>query len=111
MNKDSWPARVLLVGVALSGGACMSLEQAAPLVEALPMDARTGSAAQLEHGRDIYITKCAKCHSVEPVRKYPLSEWEHEILPEMSEETNLSPDEAAAVRAYVITVLRTPVVP
>lgn len=111
MNKGLWPARLLLLGAAVSGGACMSLEQAAPLVEALPMHARIGSSAQLEHGRDIYITKCAKCHSVEPVRKYPLSEWEHEILPEMNEETNLNAEEAAAVRAYVITVLKTPVAP
>jgi hypothetical protein len=41
---------------------------------------------------------------VEPVLKYPLSQWEHEILPEMSEETNLSPQEVAAVTAYVRAV-------
>ncbi len=111
MNKTSFPARMLLVVAALSGGACVTLEQAAPLVETLPPHLRTGTSSQLAHGRDIYITKCAKCHSVEPVEKYPLAQWEHEILPEMSEETKLTPEEAAAVRAYVLTVLKTPAAP
>jgi mono/diheme cytochrome c family protein len=105
MNKGSWPARALLVVAALTGGSCASLEQAAPLVETLPAHARIGSASQLAHGRDIYITKCAKCHSVEPVRKYPREQWVHEILPEMAEETNLTAAEDAAVRAYVLSVL------
>jgi mono/diheme cytochrome c family protein len=108
MSKESWPARALLVVAALAGGSCVSLEQSAPLVQSLPMHARVGSASQIEYGRDIYITKCAKCHSVEPVKKYPLHQWEHEILPEMSEETKLSPAEVAAVRAYVLSVLKTP---
>lgn len=111
MSKRTLPARVLLVVAALSGGACVSLEQAAPLVGTLSAHAHAGSPSQLAHGRDLYITKCAKCHSVEPVRKYPLAQWEHEILPEMNEETKLTPEECAAVRAYVLTVLKTLVVP
>ena len=70
------------------------------------MTARTGPLSQLLHGREIYITKCAKCHSVEPVTKYPLAQWEYDILPEMNEETNLDAEEAAAVRAYVLAVLK-----
>jgi hypothetical protein len=66
--------------------ACVSLEQAAPPVE----------------------TRCATCHSVEPVRKYSRAHWEREILPEMAEETNLSASDAAAVRAYVLAVLDSP---
>lgn len=105
MSKGSWPVRALLVVAAFAGGSCITLEQAAPLVETLPAHARLGSASQLAHGRDIYITKCAKCHSVEPVHKYPREQWEREILPEMEEETNLDAAEAAAVRAYVLSVL------
>lgn len=108
MNHDSWPARVLLVVAALSGGSCITLEQAAPPVETLPMALRMGSTDQLAQGRDLYITKCAKCHRVEPIQKYPQGEWEHKILPDMKEEAKLSAGEAAAVRAYVMTVLRTP---
>lgn len=106
MESQNHLARTVLLMAALSGGACMTLEQAAPLIESLPAHARAGASAQLAHGRDIYITKCAKCHSVEPVKKYPLTQWEHEILPEMNEETNLTSEEGAAVRAYVLSVLR-----
>lgn len=106
MKRSALAARLLLLCAALSGSACVSLEQAAPPVEALPMQVRTGPSSQLLLGRELYITKCAKCHSVEPVTKYPLEQWEHEILPEMNEETNLNAEEAAAVRAYVLTVLR-----
>ena len=86
--------------------ACVSLEQAAPPVETLP--ARATSAGQLRLGREIYVTRCATCHSVEPVRKYSRAHWEREILPEMAEETNLSASDAAAVRAYVLAVLDSP---
>jgi len=34
---------------------------------------------------------------------------EHEILPDMAEETNLDAAETAAVRAYVLSVLKSPV--
>lgn len=105
MSKGPWPARVLLVVAALMGGSCVSLEQAAPPVETLPLAVRAGSTSQLQHGRDLYITKCAKCHQVEPILHFPREKWVHEILPEMSEETNLDPAETAAVRAYVMSVL------
>lgn len=97
-------ARWLLLLAALSGAACVSLEEMAPPVASLANVPTSASKTQLAYGRDIYITKCARCHSVEPVLKYPLSQWEHEILPEMNEETNLSPQEAAAVAAYVRAV-------
>ncbi len=105
MNKGPWPARVLLFIAALMGGSCVSLEQAAPPVAMLPASACSGPVGQLEHGREIYLTKCAKCHRVEPILHFPREKWVHEILPEMSEETKLNADETAAVRAYVMSVL------
>jgi mono/diheme cytochrome c family protein len=68
-----------------------------------------GTPSQLAIGRKLYVTKCAACHSVEPVRNYSREKWEHEILPDMVEETNLSEAETAAVRAYVLSVLKSPV--
>jgi mono/diheme cytochrome c family protein len=108
MNQRPWPARALSMMAALSLGSCVSIEQSAPRVEMLPPYARVASAEQLAQGRDIYLTKCAKCHQVEPVRKYPASEWQHTILPEMSDEAKLSATESAAVHAYVMSVLRSP---
>ncbi len=101
-------ARLVLILVTFSGSACVTLEQAAPLVETLNWKGLSSSPSQLTHGREIYITKCAKCHSVEPVHKYPEGKWVHEILPEMSEETKLNAAEAAAVKAYVLAALKTP---
>jgi mono/diheme cytochrome c family protein len=99
-------ARIVLLAVTMLGAACVSLEVAAPPVEALPMTVSAGKQTQLAQGRLIYITKCAKCHSVEPVKKYPREAWEHEIIPEMAKETNLDAAETEAVRAYVLAVLR-----
>lgn len=100
-------AGLLAAGLA----ACVSLEQAAPPAETLSAASRGTSAAQLRLGREIYVTRCARCHSVEPVRKYSRAHWEREILPEMAEETNLSASDAAAVRAYVLAVLESPEAP
>jgi hypothetical protein len=60
----------------------------------------------MSHGREIYVTKCAKCHKVEPIRNYSRPKWEQEILPDMAEESKLSAADTAAVRAYVLAVLR-----
>jgi mono/diheme cytochrome c family protein len=64
--------------------------------------------AQLLQGRDIYVTRCAKCHSVEPVINYSREKWVHEIIPDMAEETNLTTSETEAVKAYVLAVLANP---
>lgn len=108
MSKESSLARVLLLLAALTGGSCVSLEQAAPPVAMLAPAMVNKNSARLSLGRDIYVTRCAKCHSVEPVTKYSRAKWENDILPEMAEETNLTASEAEAVKAYVLAVLETP---
>lgn len=105
MSKESSLARVLLLLAALWGGSCVSLEKAAPPVAMLTTSVASKNTAQLSWGRDIYVTRCVKCHSVEPVAKYSRVRWEQDILPEMSEETNLTTDESEAVKAYVLAVL------
>lgn len=64
----------------------------------------TGSAPTLVQGRTIYVTRCAKCHAVEPVKKYSREQWKT-IIPDMAEETKLSPSETAAVAAYIHSIL------
>ena len=82
----------------------MTVETAAPRVETFEVQPSGANRAQLEQGRTIYITKCAKCHSPEPVKRYSGTRWDG-ILKEMIEETKLDPSESAAVRAYVFAVL------
>lgn len=105
MSKGSGFTRVLLLLAALTGASCVSLEQAAPPVGLL--GSPVGQQARLSLGRDIYVTKCTKCHSAEPVAKYSRLKWLEEILPEMAAETKLTAGEAEAVEAYVLAVLAT----
>ena len=82
---------------------CMTLEQMAPPVgaEFLMVAAQRGmEQTTLEAGREIYLTDCARCHSVEPIGRYSAQYW-REILPRMAEEAELDDAEAAAVDAYV----------
>ena len=95
-------APLLLIVAALAG--CVSLEKAAPPVALLGVTDSRGTSGALERGRLIYITRCAKCHSVEPVTKYSRREWD-EILPEMAAKTKLNASDDAAVRSYVLAVL------
>lgn len=92
-----------LIAGCLSAGAtgCVSLEQIAPPVGALA----SSHSVQVAVGRDLYITKCAKCHAPEPVIRYSAERWK-EIIPDMAEETKLTAEETAAVGAYVMAVLR-----
>ena len=64
----------------------------------------TRPSDQLNLGRQLYITRCTKCHSPEPILKYSASKWE-EIVADMAEETKLTARETAAVRDYVMAVL------
>ncbi|MHC5007560.1 MAG: hypothetical protein ACYTGF_09415, partial [Planctomycetota bacterium] len=62
---------------------CATIEELAPPVGGLTM--REGktmgvSADNLERGRAIYITQCARCHSPEPVTRYTEAQW-RETLP------------------------------
>lgn len=110
MSKKSGLARVLLLLAAMTGASCVSLEQAAPPVALLSPSVVNNNAVKVSQGRDIYVTRCAKCHSVEPVTKYSRARWEGDILPDMAEETKLTANEADAVKAYVLAVLESPVV-
>ena len=91
-------AMTLGAGLVLSG--CQSLEQIAPPVAVVT----ARPSGHLALGRDLYLTKCTKCHSPEPILRYSASEWET-IAAEMAVETKLTDNETAAVRDYVMAVL------
>ncbi len=93
----------LILGVAALTG-CMSLEEMAPPVAAPMVQAAAAHGADagtLERGRAIYLNQCIKCHTVEPVNKYSLTKWD-EILPEMADESKLTPQQRAEVKAYIL---------
>lgn len=103
----AWPLALMAI-IALWPAGCATLEELAPPVnQAMLSDNGDGAAPkhQLELGREIYITDCARCHSPEPVRRYSVHQW-RSILPRMAEESKLSNDDCAAIEAYVIAVLQ-----
>ena len=93
-------AFILAAASALLMSACQSLDQLAPPVAMLPAH----SSDELSLGRELYVTKCTKCHAPEPVLKYSAAEWE-KIVPDMAKDTKLSTRETAAVRDYIMAVL------
>jgi hypothetical protein len=99
-----WSRWVLLAGVAAGLTSCGTLSTMAPPVEQLAAGSR-GPAGALALGRDLYIGRCAKCHSVEPVLKYTAAEWAV-IIPDMAERTKLNAAEEAALKDYVDAVLK-----
>jgi mono/diheme cytochrome c family protein len=97
-RRGLWLAPLLLLG--LSG--CASLEETAPIVST----GAGASSATLYLGRKIYTQQCTACHAAEPVTAYTAAQWA-KILPDMAERSKLAPDQAAALRAYVVAVLQT----
>ena len=96
--------RAILLIAVMACAACVTLEQAAPPIELLAGAAGAGEHAKLVLGRDLYITRCAKCHTVEPVTKYSLEHWQN-VMPEMAGKSHLTATETDAVMAYVLKVL------
>jgi mono/diheme cytochrome c family protein len=87
---------------------CATIDELAPPVSALALregEAMGVTAENLERGRTIYITNCARCHSPEPVAAYSEAQW-RETLPRMSHESMLTAQEASDVRNYVMVTLR-----
>jgi mono/diheme cytochrome c family protein len=87
---------------------CATIEELAPPVGALAL--REGEsmgipAENLERGRTIYITQCARCHSPEPVAGFTEARW-RETIPRMSHEAMLTQQQTADVRDYVLVTLR-----
>jgi len=104
-NRKRVRARALQLGAAFACGGCYTLEQAAPPVASLVSPGELATAS-LNRGRVIYITACAKCHSPTPVRAYTKDRWTELIIPKMAGITKLSADDTAALRSYVLGVLK-----
>jgi len=102
-RRTSITAASLTAACVLAIG-CMSLERMAPPVddELTSVGARQGAAADaLARGRAIYLSKCVKCHTVEPIDRYSIAKWQ-KVLPDMSEESKLTPPQRDELWAYIL---------
>ncbi len=86
--------------LALLPAACVTLDTSAPLLAGSAQADPTSTA-----GRHIYITTCAKCHSVEPVKNYSAAQWAT-IMPDMAQRSKLTPAQEHQVTTYVRRVLQ-----
>ncbi len=81
---------------------CLTIEQMAPPVG--PEFSRSGmsgiSLALLERGRDVYVSDCTRCHSVEPIDRYTVDRW-RTIIARMGPLSKLDKSSTAALEAYV----------
>ena len=82
---------------------CSTLDQTAPPVSpAMSAHAsRQGvPASSLEVGRRVLATRCANCHSLEPIGKFSAEEW-GEIVEDMSDRAGLNEEQKRQVTAYL----------
>ncbi len=105
--KNLFVLGVLAIGMS-SLTSCTSIEKAAPPVAMLGTPPKNCPVAKLEQGRGLYVGKCTKCHGAESIRDYEQTEWTGDILPTMSKKARLTPQEAEALRSYVLTVCSQP---
>ena len=98
--------RLLFVGcvaIAFSIGGCLTIEQMAPPVgpEFSTMGMNGVTRAVLERGREVYLSDCTRCHSVEPIDRYSVDRW-RAIIERMGPESKLDESRAAALEAYIL---------
>ncbi len=94
-----------LIVVMLVIGGCQSLEEMAPPVDesmAEPARSRGADLAALNEGRQIYLTRCSRCHNIEPIDRYSEQKWRR-VIPEMSHEARLKVEEQDHLTAYLLT--------
>lgn len=79
----------------------MDTSKVAPSIQDLQV---TENVALISEGRNLYITKCSKCHNALRISRYSELQW-NEILPGMTKKSKFSVEETKAVTAYIQVVL------
>ena len=101
-------APILLLFLFLPAAGCV---RTSDLVPEVSLDAASAFVlgdidhGSLERGRRVYLTRCTRCHSPEPVVAYSVSRWQ-KIISDMSLRSRLVPSEETDLRAYVTSVRR-----
>ncbi len=97
------PFVTAIVGLALlfvtSG--CAPLDVAAPPVSTLHLS-KSANVKQLTEGREIYASACTHCHGPARIDRRTDEKWSQKILPRMCPRAKLTPEQTAAVTAYVM---------
>ena len=105
VRRAQAPAVVACAALIIGGCAAMSTQQAAPSVTPALIDAgnaRGLAPADIKRGREIFVGRCAECHTLQPPVGRTEAQW-REVLPRMARRARLDADEARAVEAYVFS--------
>jgi mono/diheme cytochrome c family protein len=102
MRSRGW----IVVAAAVLAG-CAAAPSVAPPVDgpvALAATSLGGSPEAAARGRDLYTTRCARCHTAPRPDSETADAWER-ILPRMASKARLDSAQAADVRLYVRSAL------
>jgi hypothetical protein len=102
--KTSRVLTLILALAALAGCATY-----VPEPDALMAGGDDGRLADLKIGRQLYINKCAGCHSLFPVDRYDSARWTEEVE-EMAKQkkVRLAPDDQTRLLLYLTTANERP---
>jgi len=103
--RSWWPAAFcLLVGGTVSCAATLPTPTAQDVAWA-QQNWPDAEQRELEHGRDIYVGKCAGCHNLIEPRRLSAERWSEEVG-DMAERARISELEREAVKRYLVTMSR-----
>lgn len=83
---------------------CEAMKSGAPAINAEMTKAAAANGDSLETlatGRRLLATRCASCHSLEPIAKFTPAQWEANVL-RMANRAGLSEPEAQKITAYLV---------
>ncbi len=91
------------VSITLTFAGCLTIEEMAPPVgpEFSSIGTNGATRAVLERGREVYLSDCTRCHSVEPINRYSIDRW-RTIIERMGPQSKLDKSRTAALEAYVL---------
>lgn len=97
--------RLLFVGITcftLAFAGCLTIDEMAPPVgpKFSRIEDRGVKLAVLKQGREVYLTDCTRCHSVERIDRYSIDHW-HAIIERMGPQSKLDDSRTAALKAYI----------
>ncbi len=81
---------------------CVDASKVAPFVDNLGV---VDNVLQLKYGRELYVTRCSKCHNALRITRYTKSQWT-DMLPEMIFKSKFTNEQTQAVTAYIQAVLQ-----
>jgi mono/diheme cytochrome c family protein len=96
------PVTLQLLVTAIIITSCAPLDVAAPKVATLTLP-KTADRHKLEAGREIYASSCTRCHGPARIDRRSDEKWSQKVLPDMCKKAKLTPEQTAAVTAYVMT--------